>query len=345
MSIIIAILIFGFIILFHEFGHFIFAKMFHVRVNEFMIGFGPRIFGIKKGETDFSIRPIPFGGACVMEGEDSESEDDKAFNKKPLYQRFLIVFAGPLFNFILAFLASIIFLSMSGINEPKIDKVVENYPAYEAGIRRGDTIKRLGNYNVNFYQEINYYTAFHRNETIKVTYERNGKIYNTKIIPKYDKKSKRYMMGIIGRSKVTKLNFFQSIKYGVYQLKEMVYVTLMSVKMLFTGKVSFNEMSGPVGIVKVIGDSYNNTIQYGIGIAIMQLLYMMILLSANLGVMNLLPIPALDGGRLFVFIIEAITHKKPSGKAENIINMTGFIILILLMVIITGNDILKLFFK
>lgn len=345
MSIIIAILIFGFIILFHEFGHFIVAKICKVRVNEFMIGFGPRLFGFKKGETDFSIRPIPFGGACVMEGEDSESSDERSFDKKPLYQRFLIVFAGPFFNFLLAFLVSIIFLSMSGIHKPIIKGVVKNYSAYQAGLKEGDRIVKLNNYRVHFYQEINYYTAFHKKENINVTYERDNKIYKTKITPKYDKKTKRYMIGIFGDNKIKKLNLLESIEYSAYQLKEMIYVTIMSVRMLFLGQVSVNEMSGPIGIVKVIGDSYNSTIQYGFIVVVMQLMYMMILLSANLGVMNLLPIPALDGGRLFVFIIELITHKKPSAKVENIINTTGFIILILLMVLIMGNDIRKLFLK
>jgi len=342
MNIIIAILIFGFIVIFHEFGHFIVAKACDVKVNEFMVGLGPRLFGVKKGETDFSIHLLPFGGACVMEGEESESDDDRSFQKKKVWQRFLIVFAGPLFNFILAFLLSIVLIAGMGYTPAKIGSVSDSYPAKEAGLKTGDEIVKLGGYNVHFYQEISYYTLFHKGENIKVTYLRDGKKATTTISPKYDSKSKRYLLGITA-GKSVKANAITAVSHGFYQVKEMIYVTVMSLKMLCTGAVSINDMSGPVGIVKVIGDSYNETIAYGAFAVVMQMIYMVVLLSANLGVMNLLPIPALDGGRLVLYIWEMITRRKPSEKFENTLNYAGFVILMGLMVLVMGNDIRKLF--
>jgi regulator of sigma E protease len=342
MNIIIAILIFGFIIIFHEFGHFIVAKACDVKVNEFMVGLGPRICGFKRGETDFSIHLLPFGGACVMEGEESESDDDRSFQKKKVWQRFLIVFAGPLFNFILAFLLSIVLIAGIGYTPAKIGAVNANYPASEAGLKAGDEIVRLGNYNVHFYQEVSYYNVFHPGEKVEVTYIRDGKKATTTLTPKYDKASKRYLLGITA-GKSVKANAITAVTHGFYQLKEMIYITVMSLRMLITGTVSVNDMSGPVGIVKVIGDSYNATVSLGVFAVVMQMIYMIVLLSANLGVMNLLPIPALDGGRLVLYIWEIITRKKPSEKFENTLNYAGFVILMGLMVLVMGNDIRKLF--
>jgi regulator of sigma E protease len=225
----------------------------------------------------------------------------------------------------------------------KIDNVVENSAAEKAGLKSGDEIVKLGNYNVHFNQEVTYYSFFHPGETVNVKYLRDGKIMKTKITPKFDKKENRYLFGVQFNPKPVRSNVIDVVKHGAYEVKQLIYVTVQSLRMLFTGKVSVNDMSGPVGIVKQIGDSYNETIKYGVFEAAMQMIYMVVLLSANLGVMNLLPIPALDGGRILLYIVEMITRKKPSEKVEMTLNYAGFVILMGLMVLVMGNDIRKLF--
>jgi len=345
VNIIIAILIFGFIVIFHEFGHFIVAKSCNVRVNEFMIGLGPRLFGKKFGETDFSIHLLPFGGACVMEGEEEDSEDNRSFQKKPVLQRFLIVAAGPVFNFILAYILSVVLIAGTGYTPPLVGGLIKDYPAEKAGIQKGDEIVKIDNYEVHFYQEVSYYSLFHPGKEVKLTYIHNGKKISTVLTPKMDKTTGKYLMGVSGGNISKKANIGECFSYGGYQVKELVYVTIQSLKMLFTGSLGINDMSGPVGIVKAVGDSYNKSVSYGFFTVLMQMIYWVVLLSANLGVVNLLPFPALDGGRLVFFIIEMFTRKKVPEKAEAIVNGIGFVILMALMVLVMGNDIRKIFIK
>ncbi|MEE3480392.1 MAG: M50 family metallopeptidase [Lachnospiraceae bacterium] len=342
MKIIIAILIFGFIILFHEFGHFLFAKKFGVKVNEFCLGFGPRLIGFKKGDTDYCLRLLPFGGACVMEGESEDTDDERSFLKKSLWQRAIIVAGGPLFNFLLAFILSVIMIGTMGVELPMVSKVMEGYPAEEAGLQAGDRITKLGSYNVHFYNEIVAYNFFHTGETTEVTYERDGQTYKTTLVPKLDEDSGRYLIGIYGSGERTRLNPAVTLGYSFYELKYQIYIALKSVGMLITGKVGVQDMSGPVGIVKTIGDTYQQSLASGVLYVVMNLISITILLSANLGVMNLLPFPALDGGRLLIYIIEAITRKKVPEKVEAALNGVGFVLLMVLMVLVMGSDISKI---
>ncbi|MBQ5430320.1 MAG: site-2 protease family protein [Lachnospiraceae bacterium] len=342
MQIIIAILIFSVIIIFHELGHFSVAKACGVRVNEFTLGLGPTLFGFKKGETTYCLKLLPFGGSCVMEGEDEESSDDRAFNNKKLWQKFLIVFAGPFFNFILAFVLSVIMIACAGYYKPVAKEIVKGSPADTAGLKSGDEIVGINGYGVHFYNEITIYTFFHKGKDLNITYLRDGKKGHTSVTPSYDKKSGRYLIGIYGNATREKADVITSLKYGFYEIKYQVYVVFMSLRELVLGHVGINEMSGPVGIVKTIGDTYTQSIPSGIFYVVMNMLSISILLTSNLGVMNLLPFPALDGGRLLIFIIEGITRRKIPEKVEGIINMVGFVILMGLMVLIMGNDIRKL---
>ncbi len=342
VSIIVAILIFSFIIIFHEFGHFSLAKAFDVRVNEFTLGLGPTLFSIQGKETKFCLNLLPFGGSCVMEGEDEESSDERAFNKKPLWQKFLIVVAGPLFNFILAFLLSLIFIGALGYDAPVIENLMEGYPAEEAGLLPGDEIRSFNGFDIHFYSEISIYTFFHAGETLDVEYLRDGSTYHTTLTPSYDEESGRYFLGIQGNSTRVKGNAFSVIKYSFYEIRYQIYVALQSLKMLFLGQLNVSDMSGPVGIVKTIGDSYTEATHYGVFVTVMQMISIAILLSANLGVMNLLPIPALDGGRLFIFIIEGILRKKLDERIEGAINLVGFALLMTLMIVVMISDISKL---
>lgn len=345
MKIIIALLIFSIIILFHELGHFLLAKANGIRVNEFSLGLGPTLFGIQKGETKYSIKLLPFGGACMMEGEDAESQDNKAFNNKSVWARISVVAAGPIFNFIMAFIFSFILVCCTGYDLPVLSDVSEGYAAEEAGLQGGDTIVKMGNKHIHFYREVSAYSMYHAGEPVLVTYERAGERYTTELTPKYDEATGRYLYGFIGmaaREKTTN-NVFILAKYSAYEVEYWIYTTLGSLKLLFTGGVTVNDMSGPVGIVSAIGDSYEQSVSYGYFYAFLQMLYISILLSANLGVMNLLPLPALDGGRLVFLIVEAIRGKKVDPEKEGMVHFVGIMLLFALMILIMFNDIRKLF--
>lgn len=343
MSIVFAIIIFSLIIIFHELGHFLVAKKCDVKVNEFCLGLGPTLLHFTKGETTYSLKLLPFGGACMMEGEDEESEDGRAFNNKSVWQRFAIVTAGPIFNFIMAYVLSVILIGAIGYDTPVITGVMDGYSAEEQGMQAGDTIVSINNYRVHFYQEVSVYSFFHPGQEMKVTYLRDGEKYSATITPKYSEEDGRYLLGITGNYQREKGNVFKTLQYGFYEMKYQIYSTFQSLKMLFTGKLTVKDMSGPVGIVKTIGDTYDESVSSGAFYVIMNMLNIAVLLSANLGVMNLLPFPALDGGRLVFFIIEAIRGKKIDENIEGRVHLIGFALLMGLMVVVMFNDIYKLF--
>lgn len=343
MSIILAILIFSVIIIFHELGHFLVAKKCDVKVNEFCLGLGPTLFSVQKGETTYSLKLLPFGGACMMEGEDGESSDGRAFPNKSVWQRFAIVIAGPLFNFIMAYALSLLLLGTVGYDVPTLTGVMDGYAAEEEGMQAGDTILSLNHYRIHFYREISVYTFFHPGETVDVTYERDGKRYHAELTPRYDKESGRYLLGIQGNYARVRGNLPQTLLHGFYEMKYQVYTVFESLKMLLTGQLGLNDMSGPVGIVKTIGDTYDESVSSGVFYVVMSMVNIAILLSANLGVMNLLPLPALDGGRLVFFVVEALRGKKVNEEIEGRVHFLGFALLMVLMVVIMFNDIQKLF--
>lgn len=342
MKIIIALLIFSIIIIFHELGHFWLAKANGIRVNEFCLGLGPTIFGFTKGETKYSLKLLPFGGACMMEGEDDDSSDERAFNKKSVWARISVVAAGPIFNFIMAFVFAFILVCNTGYDIPEIVEVSEGYAAEEAGMQAGDVILEMNGKNIHFYREVSSYALFHEGESVEVTYERDGERYTTTLAPKYDEELGKYRYGFVG-GKVVQGNLLQNLKYSVYEVKYWIDTTVGSLKMLVTGGVTLNDVSGPVGLVDAIGDSYEESVSYGYYAAFLQMLYISILISANLGVMNLLPLPALDGGRLVFLIIEAIRGKRIDPDKEGMVHFAGLMLLMGLMVVVMFNDIRKLF--
>lgn len=345
MKIIVALIIFSIIILFHELGHFLLAKKNGIKVNEFSLGLGPTIIGIRRGETLYSIKLLPFGGACMMEGEDGESSDNGAFNSKSVWARISVVAAGPIFNFIMAFIFSFIIVCATGYDAPVLSGVSEGYAAEEAGLMEGDTIVKMGNKRIHFYREISTYGMYHEGESVEVTYERDGEEYVTVLTPKYDEELGRYLYGFIGSSVRTKdtNNIFVLAKYSIHEVGYWIYSTIGGLGMMISGGVSVNDVSGPVGIVNVIGDSYEQSVSYGVIQTFLQMLYICVFLSANLGVMNLLPIPALDGGRLVFLIIEAIRGKKINPEKEGMVHLVGMMLLFGLMIVVMFNDIRKLF--
>lgn len=343
MNIIIAIILFSLIILFHELGHFLFAKLNGVQVNEFCLGLGPTIVGFQKGETFYSLKLLPFGGACMMEGEDEASSCDRAFGNKGVWQRFSIVFAGPFFNFILAWILSLVILGVAGIDYPTIREIAPDSPAAEAGVEAGATIVKLDQKRIHFYREISVYTYFHSGEAIDVTWEYDGEQHTATMTPRYDEESGRYLFGFYGSGAREKAGALRVFEHSFYEIKYWISTTLQSLGKLVTGQLHMNDLSGPVGIVKTIGDTYTQSRTGGILYVFLNMLNMAVLLSANLGVMNLLPLPALDGGRLVFFIIEAIRGKRIDPEKEGMVHYIGLIALMVLMVVVMGNDIRKLF--
>ena len=345
MTIIYFVLILGLIVLVHEFGHFIFAKWAGVYVYEFSIGMGPKIFGKKdkKGETEYCIRAIPIGGFVSLAGE--EVDDDKKVDKtrklynKNFIQRFMIMIAGAMNNFILCFvlllLGALIYGSVS--QKPVVSSVSEEYPAYTAGIQAGDTIISIDGEKVASWSEVQLLiqTAKGKEMTIELK-DNNNKEKEVKLTPqvvKDDNGTESYIIGVGMGGEVQK-GFIPSIKYAVNTLRSLFKLMFTTLKELFTGNVAVKELSGPVGIYTVVGEQAKNGFQ--------SILYLIAFLSMNVGVINLLPFPAFDGGRVLFLIIEKITKKAIPTKVEHAINNIGFLLLMLLMIYVTFNDILRL---
>ncbi len=342
MSIIVAILVFSVLILFHELGHFLLAKANGIRVNEFSLGLGPTIIGFTKGETKYSLKLLPFGGACMMEGEDEDSDDDRAFNKKSVWARISVVAAGPMFNFIMAFVFSVVLICCVGVDKPVLSDVIEGYAAEEAGLQSGDLLVKMDGKSIHFYREVSLYSTLHAGEPVEIVYERDGQEHTTILTPKYDEESGRYLYGFIGGGREM-VNFFQAIGYGFSELGYYIDTTIQSLGMLLSGSFSVNDLSGPVGIVQNMGEVYEESVTTdGYYYAFLNMLSWTIMLSANLGVMNLLPIPALDGGRLVFLIIEAIRGKALDPNKEGFVHMVGIVLLLGLMFVVMFNDIRKL---
>lgn len=346
-SVIVAVLVFGLIVLIHEAGHFLFAKLNGIAVVEFSIGMGPRLFHFKKGGTIYSIKALPIGGSCMMLGEDEEDPDERAFQNKSIPARMSVIAAGPIFNFILAFLLALILIGMSGYTVPQIKEVVEGSPAYEAGLRSGDIITGVNDKKITVFGDYILYRALNPDVMMNtIAYQRTdeatGKTAEgaVSVTPEYSEENDAYLVGIsVGAVGKTAGTFGELLKYGAYEVKYDVEMTVKSLGMLFTGKASVKDLSGPLGIVVMIDDSVKAGLSISIKAAAANVLSMCILLSANLGVMNLLPIPALDGGRLLFLIIEAIRGKRMDPEKEGMVNLIGMMALMALMIFVVFNDI------
>ena len=344
MSIIVALLVFSVIVIIHEFGHFLMAKRGGIGVTAFSLGMGPAIFKKKIGETEYCIRILPFGGSCAMVGEDEDSQEDNSFGKKGVWTRILVVAGGPVFNFLLAFIGSVIMIACIGVDKPIIHEVMEGYPAYEAGVRAGDEIISMNGRNIGIYRDVSMYIQLHQGEPVELVCERDGERYETRVVPKADEEG-YYLMGITGGAYSKCENPLELIKYSGSQVGYWIHMVFDSLKLMVTGQVHREDIGGPVRIVGVIGETYEESAKVGAFAVFLSMLNMVIFLSANLGVMNLLPIPALDGGRLVFLFIEAIFKKKVPPEKEGAIHLIGFAFLMALMILILFNDISLMFFK
>ena len=369
-NILIAILIFSVIILFHELGHFLLAKANKVGVIEFSLGMGPRIvsfakidggfrlkfFGSSKyfeehkefeDHTIYSWKILPLGGSCMMLGEMENLENDKAFGKKSVLARMSIIFAGPFFNFILAFALALCVIGMVGYDKAQITDVEVGMPIEQSGFQDGDIITEINGRNIVVNRELIYYLQFHplSDAPVELKAERDGKEITATVTPKLvknDEGQEVYRLGFaygVGR---TKTGLWDTVKYSAYEVKFWICTTMESLWQMITGKVSAKEISGPVGIIHTVGDVVDQSRKDGLKYVWLNIFSMGILLTANLGVVNLFPIPALDGGRLLFLIIAGIRKKPLPEKFESYVNAGGFALLMLLMVFTFANDILNL---
>ncbi|MDO4308389.1 MAG: RIP metalloprotease RseP [Eubacteriales bacterium] len=428
MKILIAILIFSGIVLIHELGHFLLAKKNGIVVTEFSLGMGPRLVSTVRGGTRYSVKVLPIGGSCAMLGEDTDEDTLKgSFNAAPVWGRISVVAAGPVFNFILAFLLSVIIVGFVGYNPAEILQVTEGSAAEAAGLRAGDIVTEYQGYHIDLGKDLylySYLNPLEEDEVIHITYERDGEEYQTSFVPDvnvryllglnresadtmkvasliegmpleeagvkpgdvitgingvdipdgaaYDAYIKEHPLsdepveitymrdgleyeatltpaeyrtpdtGFAYRGNCVKASGFEVLKYGALEVKYMIRTTVMSLKELLTGGLGMDDLSGPVGVVDAIGTTYEESKSQGTLMIWMNMLYMAVLLSANLGVMNLLPFPALDGGRLVFLILEAIRRKPVNRQIEGMVHFAGLMFLMALMLVVMYHDIVKI---
>ena len=265
------------------------------------------------------------------------------FGKAAAWKRFLVIAGGPAFNFILAFLCSCFVIGLFGYDRPEVSQIMEGYPAQEAGLMPGDTITGINGHRVLIYRDITAYIMTHTGKELDITYERNGEAGRTVITPKYSQDAGRYLIGITGGGYRKAENPLRVVQYGAYEVRYWVYLTWQSLGMLARREVKEEDIGGPVKIVSMIGETVNESRPYGMMIVLLNLASMCVFLSANLGVMNLLPFPALDGGRLVFIFLEMIRGKRVDPEIEGRIHVVGFMLLMALMVVVFWHDMQGLF--
>lgn len=435
MSIVIAVIIFSLLIFIHELGHFLLAKKNGIRVVEFSIGMGPRLFSFEKGDTRYSLKLLFFGGSCQMlsedffEDEELEKDKEHTFENKSVWARIAVVVAGPLFNFLLAWVLAVIVMGGVGYDEPFITYVQEGSAAEKAGLQQEDIIRELNGEKITLSREIDVelYVNPVSKDTVELVYERNGKKYTAEIEPEYVEKyaigitysiqegdsatiaevveegpfekaggkkgdiiravngteidgakelkeyftenplkdkeikvtierdretqelamtpvlsSKGYSMGFSYNSARVEASPLETLEYSFAEIKYQITSVFKSLGLLFKGKLGVKDFSGPVGIVDIIGTTYTQAKPMGAWMTFLNVANITILLSANLGVMNLLPIPGVDGGRLFFLLIEAIFRKKVPKKFEGVLTAVCMLLLMIFAVFIMYQDIMKL---
>ncbi|RDY25187.1 RIP metalloprotease RseP [Romboutsia weinsteinii] len=334
MTILVAILLFGAIVFIHELGHFLLAKKNGVTIHEFSIGMGPKIFSIKR-DVEYSIRLLPLGGFVSMEGEDGESKDKNAFGKKSIIQRASILFAGPFFNIVFAVILFIPVFMYIGTPGTTLSQIVPNSPAQVAGLQEGDKIESVSGEKVNSWQDVVTNLTNSEGKEVKLVIDRDGKDQELNIVPEKNEEG-RYVIGIAPKyeKSITK-----AIATAFTTTGDMIVQMVKFVGQLITGTVPggvSNSVTGPIGVISLVSDAAKT--------GIINVVYIGAIISLNLGILNLLPIPALDGGRLLMILIEALRGgKKIDPNKEATLHIIGFGALMLFMLFVTYKDILRLF--
>ncbi len=338
--ILVAILFFGLVIMSHELGHFCFAKLFKVKVDEFAMGMGPKILKFKKGETVYALRLLPIGGMVSMDGEDEESDNERAFCNKPVWQRFIIVAAGATINIILGLILVAVMLNQSElIGTSQIKSFHENAASQACGLQEGDKITHINGKRIFSDLDISYLMSRDKDGVMEFTVKRDGeKVVLDKIaLEKYEKDGQTgfiYDFIIVG----VKPTFLPVLKYSFGETVSIVRMVWLSLFDLVTGQYGLSAMSGPIGVVTYVADAAEQSTSTDMT----PILMLMSLIAINIGVFNLLPVPALDGGRLFFMFIEMIRRKPIPQKYEGYIHAAGMALLLLFMAVVSVNDIMNL---
>lgn len=333
----VAICLFLLLITVHEFGHFLFAKLSGVQVNEFAIGFGPKLFCKKGKETEYSVRLIPFGGFCAMEGEDESSENPRAFGNAKAWKRLLILVAGAAFNILFGVIMAVILVAQSPvIATTEVAKFDDAAVSVQHGLREGDVIIEANDRAVFTTYDLSYIMATDTDGVMQFVVRRGGEKVQLDNV-KFDlttlengQRTIKLDFYVVGKEN----SFINTVTHGVKTSLSYGRVVYMSLFDMLTGRFGLNDMSGPVGVTAVIGTAAKSSLP--------DLLSIACLIAINLGIMNLLPLPALDGGRVLFVLIEMIFRRPVPEKFEGIIHGVGFALLMVLILIITGNDIYKL---
>lgn len=355
LTVISFIIVISILVFVHEFGHFIVAKKTGVLVEEFAIGMGPKIIGAQKGETLYSIRLLPLGGYCKMTGEfpvdeeEDEIEDIQKYRKayqngrclfqKSVWERAAVIFTGPLMNFILAILVfalsfSVFGVPVSGSSSTVIGSIVPQRPAEQVGLKVNDEITAINNNPVDSWQELANEINKHPGEEITVTVERKGEIKEFKVTPVKDPDRDVGIIGIVPKLIREKVGLLDSIKLGLMQTFRVTVGIISGVWRMITGQMS-PEVAGPVKIAQMVGDAAK--------ISVLRVMNLMAILSVNLGILNLLPFPALDGGRLVFLGVEVVRGKAIDPEKEGFVHFIGLVVLLAFIAVVVYKDIVSIF--
>ena len=353
VAVLVALILFGVLIFVHELGHFLLAKFNKIYVEEFAMGMGPTILSKQGKETLYSLRLFPIGGFCRMKGEDDDETGGDSFNDKSVLARISVVIAGPMMNFIFAFIMIFSILSTGAFVEPTVSGVYDNTPAQSAGLQAGDEIVSINGQRVGVYQDITLYMGGYTGGNIELKVLRDGEKITLNMTPEYSKEDGRWIMGFTSVVKTgvfsEKVEGYDSA--GILETSEASFNTMIfyvksvvtGFVRLFTLDISKDEVAGPIGIIDAIGDSYETGLKDSIVSAILNVISIGALLSANLGVVNLFPIPAMDGGRLAFLIVEGLRGKPIDRQKEGMIHFIGFVLLMLFAIFIAFNDVQRIF--
>ncbi len=338
-----AIFLFGIIIAIHEFGHFSFAKLFDVKVNEFSLGMGPKILKKRKGETLYCLRLLPIGGFVSMEGEDDDSPDERAFNKKPAWQRFIIIAAGAILNLILGMIVVGICLCGSElVGTRTVHGFMEDSVSQQYGLQVGDEIVKINSTPIYSYKGIAFNMVRDTDNKLDITVIRKGEkiVLNDVQFNQFVYEGRQYIQQdfyIVGELPT----FANVVKNSVLDSASIVQMVRLSLVDLITGKYGMKDVSGPIGTISAIAESTAEPEE--LSDKLLTALNFLSMITINVGVFNLLPLPALDGGRLFFIFIEIIRRKPIPAKKEGLVHTIGLVLLLIFMAIVSVSDIIKQF--
>lgn len=354
MKILLGVLILAVIVFTHEMGHFLIARLNRIDVVEFTVGFGPKLFGWKtKAGTKISIRLIMLGAACVFDDLDAGTDDDtdlatllanSSFRKANVWSRIATTIAGPFFNLLLAFVLGLFLMNYIDIPDTTITEVAKDGAAYAAGIREGDKIISVNGSRCYLYPEVSTAVELGVGRPVTVVYEHDGVRNKVEMIPRMNEEYGRFMIGVtFGGKEAPKKGPVEIVKSSYLYVRYMVKMTFSGFRMLFAGQSKVSDIAGPVGAAQIVGDEYESAKQMGTLAVVISMLNIALLLSANIGIVNLFPIPAFDGGKLLFLIYEAIRGKPADAKVEGAIQLAGVGLLLVLLVVVMYNDITRIF--